>query len=108
MGGIEILEQMETFTQAEKERYNQIATQSNEDDLTFDDLELYARFQVSFALANERLEMERKALEEVKQAKINAANEVRKAAIENMKARADLAKAKLRMIEGDGIGEIEK
>lgn len=95
MGAIEILEKMDTFTQEEKERLNAIATHSNKDALTFDDLELYARFRVNEALTSERFALEREAMQARAEADLKAANEIRSAAIEKMRARRDLAKAKL-------------
>ena len=110
MEATEIIGKMEQFTQSEKERLNVIATESNEDALTFADLELYARFKVSEALASERFEMEREQMQAVTKAKIEGANEVKRAAVERMHALTDLSKAKLAKIskEGGEIGEISK
>ena len=107
MGTIEILEKMDTFTQPEKERINAIATQSNQDELTFDDLELYARFRVNEALTSKRFELEREAMQARAEADLKAANEIKSAAIEKMKARRDIAKAKLAKAVNE-IGEISK
>lgn len=103
MSAIEILEKVDTFTQAEKERFNAIATQSNEDELTFDDLELYARFKVNEALTDERFAIERKAMMAKAESELNASMQIKEAAVEKMRARRNLAQAKLaKAVRGNG------
>lgn len=107
MSTIEILEKMESFTQPEKERFNAIATQSNKDELTFEDLELYARFKVTEALTNERFAIEREAMMARAESDLKASREMKEAAIEKMRARRDIAQLKLaKAVRGNG--EIEK
>lgn len=99
----EILEKTEKFTQTEKERFNAIATQSNEDELTFDDLELYARFKVNEALTDERFAIERKAMMAKAETELKASMQIKEAAVEKMRARRDLAQAKLaKAVRGNG------
>lgn len=107
MSAIEILEKMDTFTQLEKERYNAIATQSNKDELTFEDLELYARFKVTEALTDERFAIERKTMMAKAESELEASMKIRDAAVEKMRARRDLAQAKLAKAVRDN-GEISK
>ena len=107
MSAIEILEKMDSFTQAEKERYNAIATQSNEDELTFEDLELYARFKVTQALTDERFAIEREAMKAKAESELKASIQIKEAAVEKMRARRDLAQAKLAKAVRDN-GEISK
>ena len=102
----EILEKCERFTQAEKERFNAIATQSNKDALTFEDLELYARFKVDAALTSERFEMERQERLAKRELELETATELKALAIERMKAKRDAAKAKLKAVNANG--EISK
>lgn len=107
MSAGEILGKMDAFTQPEKERFNAIATQSNKDELTFDDLELYARFKVTEALTNERFAIERKAMMAKAESDLKASREMKEAAIEKMRARRDIAQAKLaKAVRGNG--EISK
>lgn len=107
MSASEILEKVDSFTQAEKERYNAIATQSNKDELTFDDLELYARFKVTEALTSERFAIEREAMKAQSEANIKATVAIKEAALDKMKARRDLARAKLAKAVRDN-GEVSK
>lgn len=103
MSASEILEKTEKFTQTEKERYNAIATQSNEDELTFDDLELYARFKVNEALTDERFAIERKAMMAKAETELKTSMQIKEAAVEKMRARRDLAQAKLaKAVRGNG------
>lgn len=107
MGTVEILEKMDTFTQAEKERFNAIATQSNKDELTFEDLELYARFRVTEALTDERFAIERDAMMAKAESELKASMQIKEAAIDKMRARRDLAQEKLaKAVRGNG--EISK
>ena len=99
---------VETFTQDEKERLNLLLVQKkDEKELTYSDVELVARFKVAMAMVDERLQMEREALEAESAARIEAANELKRAALDKMKARSNLAKARLAKIEGS-YGQIEK
>lgn len=103
MSAVEILEKMDSFTQAEKERFNAIATQSNDGELTFEDLELYARFKVTEALTNERFAIEREAMMAKAEAELEASMQIKEAAIDKMRARRDLAQAKLaKAVKGNG------
>lgn len=103
MSASEILGKMDSFTQVEKERFNAIATQSNKDELTFDDLELYARFKVTEALTNERFTIEREAMMAKAESDLKASREIKEAAIEKMRARRDLAQMKLaKAVRGNG------
>lgn len=94
----EIMSQSEQFTEEEKERINQLATQ-NVDDLSQEDLELYSRWQVNSALINERFEIEREQQQALAEAKIDNARAIRDEAISLMKTRKEIALAKLRAIE---------
>lgn len=107
MSTIEILEKMDSFTQSEKERFNAIATQSNEDELTFEDLELYAKFKVTEALTSERFAIEREAMMKKAESELKASLQIKEAAIDKMRARRDLAQAKLAKAVRNN-GEIEK
>lgn len=103
MSASEIIQKVEKFTQAEKERFNAIATQSNEDELTFDDLELYARFKVTEALTDERFAIEREAMMAKAESELKASLQIKEAAVEKMRARRDLAQAKLaKAVRGNG------
>ena len=103
MSAIEILEKMDSFTQPEKERFNAIATQSNKDELTFEDLELYARFKVTEALTNERFAIEREAMMAKAESELKASMQIKEAAVEKMRARRDIAQEKLaKAVRGNG------
>lgn len=94
----EILNQLESFNEEEKQRINQLAAQ-NADELTQEDLELYSRWQVNKALMDERFEMERKQHKAISDAKIESTKAIRDEAIALMKTRKEIALAKLRAIE---------
>lgn len=98
MSANEIIEQLEQFTEEEKERINQLAAQ-NVEELTQEDLELYSRWQVSNALMEERFELEKEQQRAISQAKIENARAVRDEAISLMKTRKAIALAKLQAVE---------
>ena len=98
MSANEIIEQLEQFTEEEKERINQLAAQ-NVEELTQEDLELYSRWQVSNALMTERFELEKEQQRAISQAKIENARAVRDEAISLMKTRKAIALAKLQAVE---------
>lgn len=98
MSANEIIEQLEQFTEEEKERINQLAAQ-NVEELTQEDLELYSRWQVSNALMEERFELEKEQQRAISQAKIENARAVRDEAILLMKTRKAIALAKLQAVE---------
>lgn len=98
MSAEEILNQMESFSEDEKQRINQLATQ-NAEELTQEDLELYSRWQVSKALMDERFELEQEQQKAISEAKIENAKAIRDEAISLMKTRKEIALAKLRAIE---------
>ena len=98
MSANEIIEQLEQFTEEEKERINQLAAQ-NVEELTREDLELYSRWQVSNALMEERFELEKEQQRAISQAKIENARAVRDEAISLMKTRKAIALAKLQAVE---------
>ena len=98
MSANEIIEQLEQFTEEEKERINQLAAQ-NVEELTQEDLELYSRWQVSNALMEERFELEKEQQRAISQTKIENARAVRDEAISLMKTRKAIALAKLQAVE---------
>lgn len=98
MSANEIIEQLEQFSEEEKERINQLAAQ-NVEELTQEDLELYSRWQVSNALMEERFELEKEQQRAISQAKIENARAVRDEAISLMKTRKAIALAKLQAVE---------
>ena len=98
MSAEEILNQLESFSEEEKQRINQLAAQ-NVEELTQEDLELYSRWQVSKALMDERFELELEQQKAISEAKIDNARAIRDEAISLMKTRKEIALAKLRAIE---------
>lgn len=98
MSANEIIEQLEQFTEEEKERINQLAAQ-NVEELTQEDLELYSRWQVSNALMEERFELEKEQQRAISLAKIENARAMRDEAISLMKTRKAIALAKLQAVE---------
>ena len=98
MSANEIIEQLEQFTEEEKERINQLAAQ-NVEELTQEDLELYSRWQVSNALMEGRFELEKEQQRAISQTKIENARAVRDEAISLMKTRKAIALAKLQAVE---------
>lgn len=98
MSAEEILNQLESFSEEEKQRINQLAAQ-NVEELTQEDLELYSRWQVSKALMDERFELELEQQKAISEAKIDNARAIRDEAISLMRTRKEIALAKLRAIE---------
>lgn len=98
----DIFAEMETFTNEEKDVISRIASGDLEG-ITPEDLEVYTRFQTSKALADEKLQAEMKALKDETAAKIEQSKAVNDAAIANLEAQAELAKARLEMVKNGQI-----
>lgn len=98
----EIVSNMEQFTQAETDRINQLAV-GNVSNPTIEDMELYARWKTSNALANARFKAENDALQTQAKENIEMARAYNDAAIENLKAQKELAKARLKAVENGQI-----
>ena len=98
----EIFAEMETFTNEEKDVINRIAS-GNLEGITKEDLDVYTRFQTSKALADEKLQAEMQALKDETAAKIEQAKAVNDAAIANLEAQAELAKARLELVKNGQI-----
>lgn len=104
METVEILNDLEQFTSQETDRINLMAAGALPDDeITLDDVKLFARWQTSNAIASERFEIERKAAMAEAQARIEQAQAVNDAAIANLEAQAALAQARLKAVENGEI-----
>lgn len=102
MSAQDVFSEMETFTNEEKDIINRIASGDLEG-ITKDDLDVYTRFETSKALANEKLQAELKALENETAAKIEQSKAVNDAAVANLEAQAELAKARLELVKNGQI-----
>lgn len=102
MNAVDIVSNLEQFTEDEKARINALATNSVEN-ITFDDMQLYARWQASNALADKRFQDEQAAQEAVTQARIEDSRNVANASIEALNAQADLARARLKAVENGQV-----
>ena len=102
MSAQDIFAEMETFTDEEKEIVNRIAS-GNLEGITEDDLDVYTRFQTSKALADTKLQAELQALKDETDAKIEQAQAVNDAAVANLEAQAELAKARLELVKNGQI-----
>lgn len=98
----DIFAEMESFTNEEKDVINRIASGDLEG-ITSEDLEVYTRFQTSKAIADEKLQAELQALKDETAAKIEQAKAVNDAAIANLEAQAELAKARLKAVQDGQI-----
>lgn len=102
MSAQDIFSEMDTFTNEEKDIINRIASGDLEG-ITPANLEVYTRFQTSKALADEKLQAELQALKDETTAKIEQAKAVNDAAIANLEAQAELAKARLKAVQDGQI-----
>lgn len=93
---------METFTNEEMDVINRIAS-GNLEGITKEDLDVYTRFQTSNAIADEKLQAELQALKDETAAKIEQAQAVNDAAVANLEAQAELAKARLELVKNGQI-----
>lgn len=98
----EIVANMETFTQAETDRINQLAA-GNVSNPTIEDMELYARWKTSNALTDARFKAENDALQAQAQQNMEMAQAYNKAAIENLNAQKELAFARLKAVQNGQI-----
>ena len=98
----EIISEMETFTADEKDRINLLAANKVEN-ITFEDMELYSRWQTSLALADARFQAECKALQAKTQAEIEQQQAIKQVAFENLEAQAQLAQARLKAVQDGKI-----
>lgn len=98
----EIVSNMEQFTQEETDRINQLAA-GNVSNPTPDDLELYARWKTSNALADARFKAENDALQAQTEQNTKMAQAYNKAAIENLNAQKELALARLEAVKNGQI-----
>ena len=104
MNTSDILNDLETFTANETDRINLIAAGALPDEeITLDDAKLFARWQTSNAIANERFQIEREAAQAEMRARIDQAQAVNDAAIANLQAQAALAQARLKAVENGEI-----
>lgn len=102
MSAQDIFSEMETFTNEEIDIINKIASGDLEG-ITPADLEVYTRFQTSKAVADEKLQAELQALKDETDAKIEQSKAVNYAAIANLEAQAELAKARLKAVQDGKI-----
>ena len=98
----EIIEQMETFTTDEQERINVLAAGKAEN-ITFENMKLFSRWETSIALADERFKAENEALEAKTKAEIEQREKIAQAAFANLEAQAELAKARLKAVQDGKI-----
>lgn len=98
----EIISGMEVFTQEELARINQLDTDTAEN-ITSDDLDLYARWKTTHALAEARFEAQIEAIQTEMNAKIEAEKQIANAAIANLEAQAALARAQLEAVKNGEI-----
>lgn len=90
----EILKGLVKLTPAQSDRINAICAKEAED-LTYEDLELYAQWHTANEVANMRFEAEREARMMEAQAAIEDAHALNKAAIANLEAHETEARARL-------------
>lgn len=102
MSAQDIFAEMEMFTSEEKDIINRIAN-GNLEGITKEDLDVYTRYETSKALADEKLQAEMKALKDETAAKIEQSKAVNDAAIANLEAQAELAKARLELVKNGQI-----
>ena len=102
MSAQEIFAEMESFTNEEIDVINKIASGDLEG-ITPADLEVYTRFQTSKAIADEKLQAELQALKDETSAKIEQAQAINDAAVANLEAQAELAKARLELVKNGQI-----
>ena len=102
MEPVEIVEQMEKFTVEEKERINLLAA-GKIDEITQEDMELFARWKTSCALCEARFQAEREAALSKAQAEIEQRENLAQAALANLEAQRDLALARLEMVKNGQI-----
>lgn len=102
MSAQDIFAEMETFTNEEKDVINRISS-GNLEGITKEDLDVYTRFQTSKAVADEKLQAELQALKDETTAKIEQSKTVNDAAIANLEAQAELAKARLELVKNGQI-----
>lgn len=98
----EIISQKETFTTEETDRINLLAAGAV-DEITQEDIELYSRWKTSNALCEARFKIEQDTLIAESNARIEAANQIANAAIANLEAQAELAKARLEAVKNGQI-----
>lgn len=98
----EIVNDMEQFTQAETDRINQLAA-GNISNPTIEDMELYARWKTSNALADARFKTENDALQAQMKQNMELAQAFNKAAIDNLNAQKELALARLEAVKNGQI-----
>lgn len=102
MSAQDVFSEMETFTNEEKDVINRIASGDLER-ITKEDLDIYTRYETSKALADEKLQAELQALKDETAAKIEQSKAVNDAAVANLKAQAELAKARLKAVQDGQI-----
>lgn len=98
----EIFAEMESFTNEEIDVINKIASGDLEG-ITPADLDVYTRFQTSKAVADAKLQTELQALKDETAAKIEQSKAVNDAAVANLEAQAELAKARLKAVQDGQI-----
>ena len=87
----------EHFTIEETDRINLIAAGQAED-LTNDDMALYARWVADCTRVSESLQILRDEMEKETAAKVEASQAIAQAAVENLEAQRDLALARLEAV----------
>lgn len=99
-----IVQNPETFTNAETDRINKLANGSiPNEEITQEDVTLYARWQSWQAVLSAQYEAERAAAAAEAQARIEQAEAVKNAAVANLEAQTNLAFARLEMIKNGEI-----
>lgn len=88
---------MDEFTKEEQQRIN-VLYGTDFKDATPDDFKLISRWERYKAVTDEKYQLEKQAIEQVTQAKIELATEKEKAAIDVLKAKADTARARLEQV----------
>jgi hypothetical protein len=87
----------EHFTIEETDRINLIAAGQAED-LTNEDMQLYARWVADCTRVSESLQILRDEMEKETAAKVEASQAIAQAAVENLEAQRDLALARLEAV----------
>lgn len=99
-----IVQNPETFTNAEIDRINKLANNSvPNEEITQNDVELYARWQSWQSVLSAQYEAERAAAEAESQARIQQAEAVKNAAVANLEAQTALALARLEAVKNGQI-----
>lgn len=102
MSAVDIISQMEQFSEEEKARIDLLACNAV-DNITFEDMQLYSRWQTSVKLAEERFAAELAAIKNSVESRNENNKRIADASVEAFRAQAELAKARLKAVENGQV-----